>query len=135
MRWSGYGKREDNNMYIDVLGTKYTIEFKSEEEDKFLENCDGYCDKSSKRIVVATEREDSELDDYKSYQKQCIRHEIIHAYLFESGLGNNFKHPMWGHDETMVDWIALQFPKLQRTFEDVEAQMKAMEELDDKSNL
>lgn len=25
----------------------------------------------------------------------------------------------WGHEETMIDWIAIQFPKMLKTFEKV----------------
>lgn len=106
-------------MKVNVLGTEYEIMTISRKEDRFLETCDGYCDKTGKRIVVVTEEDDCELDNFEKYQKQCIRHEIIHAFLFESGLHANFKHEEWGHDETMVDWIACQFPKIMKAFEEV----------------
>lgn len=106
---------------INVLGTEYTVEAKSKQEDKTLEICDGYCDKTSKRIVVATKEESCELDFFEIYQKKVIRHEIIHAFLIESGLHENFKHDQWGHDETTVDWFAVQFPKLLKAFEEADA--------------
>ena len=106
---------------INVLGTEYTIEITPKSEDKFLERCDGYCDKTTKRIVVRAEDETNELDNYSVYLKTMLRHEIIHAFLFESGLHNNFTHPEWGHDETMVDWFAVQFPKLMKAFEEADA--------------
>lgn len=108
-------------MKIDVLGTMYTVIIASEKEDSYLENCDGYCDKTSKKVVVKDKDDDCELDDFDVYKKTCLRHEIIHAFLFESGLHNNFKHDQWGHDEMMVDWIATQFPKLYKAFEDADA--------------
>lgn len=106
---------------INVLGTEYTVEIKSKSEDEFLQKCDGYCDKTSKRIVVTSADKDNELDNFDTYQKKNIRHEIIHAFLFESGLQENFKHEQWGHDETTVDWIAVQFPKLLKAFEEADA--------------
>lgn len=105
---------------IGVLGTAYDIECRDKAEDKNLNECDGYCDKTSKRIVVCKKDENCNLDDFEVYQKKVIRHEIIHAFLFESGLQENFKHDEWGHDETMVDWIAVQFPKLLKAFEAAE---------------
>ena len=87
-------------MKINVLGSEYTISVKSQQEDKALENCDGYCDKTSRRIVVASKDADSNLDDFAVYQKKVIRHEIIHAFLFESGLHENWKHPEWGRSTT-----------------------------------
>lgn len=106
-------------MIVDVLGTKYSIYYKSPSEDKSLKECDGYCDKSAKKIVVTTENID--LEDFQQYQKQCLRHEIVHAFMFESGLGADWEHKPIGHEETTVDWIAFQFPKLLKAFEKVGA--------------
>lgn len=102
---------------VNILGTEYTIEILSAAEDDYLKRCDGYCDKTTKRIVVKEEDDDSELGNFEVYKKVCLRHEIIHAFLFESGLHQNFKHDTWGHDETMIDWVATQFPKLLKVFE------------------
>ena len=88
----------------------------SAKEDSFLNTCDGYCDKTTKRIVVKAEDNANELGNYDVYLKKIKRHEIIHAFLFESGLHENFKHEAWGHEETMIDWIAIQFPKLTAAF-------------------
>lgn len=103
---------------IDVLGTNYTILEKSAEQDKFLNSCDGYCDKTSKKIVIKLVDETNELDDYEVYRRKILRHEIIHAFLFESGLHENFQHKEWGHDETMIDWVAAQFLKLLKAFKE-----------------
>lgn len=111
---------ETNMKKINILGTEYTIEIKKKEADKFLEKCDGYCDKTSHKIVVVSEPEDNELEVFSEYQKKVIRHEIIHAFLFESGLQENFKHDEYGHDETMIDWIAVQFPKMLKVFQEAE---------------
>ena len=37
--------------------------------------------------------------------KKVIRHELVHAFLFESGLSVN----SWADNEEIVDWIAIQF--------------------------
>lgn len=37
---------------ISILGQNYTVEYKTSAEDDCLLECDGYCDKTSKRIVV-----------------------------------------------------------------------------------
>ena len=105
-------------MKVSILGTDYTIQKISRKDDKYLEKCDGYCDKTSKRIVVNIDNE--ELDDFGCYLKKTMRHEIIHAFLYESGLWENFKHDTWGHDETMIDWIAVQFPKILNVFAEVD---------------
>ena len=107
---------------INILGTEYTVEVKAKEEDSFLAKCDGYCDKTIHSIVVKAEDSENELSNYEQYKKKCIRHEIIHAFLYESGLHENFEHPnQFGHDETMIDWVAVQFPKLQKAFKEADA--------------
>ena len=107
---------------INILGTKWTLEIVRQEDDKYLKTADGYADKTLRKIVVCGfPPDDSELGDWEPYVKKCIRHEIIHAYLFESGLHENFQHPEAGHDETYVDWVSVQFPKLMKTFQEVGA--------------
>ena len=106
-------------MKLDVLGTEYEISELSKAEDSMLETCDGYCDKTSKRIVIITKSDECNLDDFEVYRRKILRHEIIHAFLFESGLHENFEHNQWGHDETMIDWVAAQFPKLTKAFKEV----------------
>ena len=106
---------------VNVLGTEYTVSVASKSEDKYLEKCDGYCDKTSKKIVVLSESDDNELENFGEYQKKVVRHEIIHAFLFESGLHENFRHEEWGHDETTIDWFAVQFPKMLKAFKEADA--------------
>lgn len=105
---------------INVLGTVYTIIEASEDEDECLIDSDGYCDKTDKRIVVIQKPPDCNLGNFIVYQKKVIRHEIIHAFLFESGLHESWKHDE-GHDEAYVDWIAVQFPKLLEAFKEADA--------------
>ena len=104
-------------MKINVLGTKYIINERSPEEDKILCGIDGYCDKTTKVICITKKTPDSNLGEWEVYRKKVLRHEIIHAFLFESGLHENFEHKQWGHEETFIDWVAVQFPKMQKAFE------------------
>lgn len=103
---------------INVLGTDYTIEYKERSADKMFSSgaADGYCDSTSKRIVLRKEDEQDNLDNYSVYMKKLTRHEVVHAFMFESGLGSNFQHIEFGQEETMVDWIAYQFPKMLEVF-------------------
>ena len=99
-------------MKIDVLGTEYTVEF----TDLKDEGIDGFCDYTSKHIVIRADNVNN-LEDFKYNQKKQLRHEIVHAFLSESGLQSNFEHcSKFGHEETIVDWIAIQFPKLLNAF-------------------
>lgn len=99
-------------MIVNILGTEWSINEMTEEQDSYLARCDGYADKTSKKIVIKAKDDSNELEDFGVYQKKVMRHEIIHAFLYESGLQENYKKEEWGHDETMVDWFAIQFPKI-----------------------
>ena len=100
---------------INILGTEYTLVEATPEEDERLEpDMDGYCDTSVKLCVVdAMERSDlGEKLNLPEYKKLVIRHELLHAFLHESGLDSC----SWAANEEVVDWISLQFPKLKDLF-------------------
>lgn len=106
-------------MKVNILGTEYTIEERSIEEDALLNNMDGYCDKSIHLIVISKPSPDADLGDFEWYKKKIMRHEITHAFLFESGIAESYQPAkQYGHDETMIDWIAAQFPKMVKAFEE-----------------
>lgn len=107
-------------MKLNILGSEWDIEYRNADEDQILDGRDGYTDPSANLIVIANKRKDDDVLDFKEIQKRCLRHEIIHAFLFESGLGANFEHSQYEHEETMVDWIAIQFPKLQKAFKEAD---------------
>ena len=100
-------------MKINVLGTEYKVCTVSA-------NClpvnDGVCCIYEKKINVRLPAEmleketpeEAKLDRYR----EVLRHEIIHAFLFESGLDD------LGSNEELVDWIAKQFPKMTKAFEE-----------------
>lgn len=109
---------------VDVLGTEYMIYLDVPvDADDVLKDADGYTDKSNHKIVIADRIKESDLDDYVGYRKKVIRHELVHAFLFESGLGANavWKADGEEHPEMMVDWIAAQFPKLIKAYQVVGA--------------
>ena len=101
-------------MTVDVLGEKYSIRQSDKVKDINLETCDGYCDTSIKSIVIGTFQDfPDSIKDLDSYKNKVTRHELIHAFLFESGLSHN----SWAANEEIVDWIANQFPKMLKAFE------------------
>ena len=109
---------------VSVLGTEYSLYLDvSPEDDPLLEDVNGYCDKTVKRIVVADRSNDSDLADWMDYRRSVMRHELIHAFLFESGLGCDSVWHVGGqeHPEQTVDWIARQFPKILKAFQTVGA--------------
>ncbi len=111
-------QKELNKMKINVLGTEYDIEpLEERDETMNLMGCDGYADNSVKEIKVLKIKNDGDVTKQKNpakYQNTVLRHELIHAFLFESGieLGMQF------HSEECVDFFAMQFPKLVKMFEE-----------------
>lgn len=118
MRWKEFGKgKEDNIMEkrILILGTLYKIKYKNLKDADY----DGSCDYTSKTIIIRADNYYN-VGDFQRMQNKQLRHEIIHAFLAESGLQSNFEHSTtWGHEETMVDWIAIQFPKLLAVYKEL----------------
>lgn len=101
---------------INILGTEYKI------KSKKLGNSDmdGQCDYTKKEILI---RKDNFYDvgNFKWLQKKQLRHEIVHAFMAESGLQSNWQHVEGiGHDETTVDWFAIQFPKMLKVFQELD---------------
>ena len=107
-------------MKISVLGSEYEIIQRRVEEDcKLNENIVGYCDPSVRRIVVADANDYvGNYDNMEHARKETLRHEIIHAFINESGLAGCSE---WATNEEMIDWVAIQFPKLLQCFNCAEA--------------
>ena len=54
--------------------------------------------------------------------KQTLRHEIVHAFLGESGLSNNSNSiDAWARNEEVVDWFAIQGPKIYKAWQEAGA--------------
>lgn len=107
------------NKTIYILGTPYTIYFDSPEE-KMPDGADGCMDQSLHVIRIAQFKADKNtIQDMESYKKKVLRHEIIHAFLYESGLRNNSGNVQaWAQSEEITDWIAIQSPKLFQAFKE-----------------
>lgn len=100
-------------MKINILGTEWELVERSESDDANLVNCDGYCDWTKRTMVIEREMNGS-LGDMEKYVKKVKRHEIVHAFLFESGLGDctHNSENGWAKNEEMVDWLATQGLKI-----------------------
>lgn len=113
---------------VSVLGTDYTIRFVEQGQDKYMDdnNLAGYCDAHSHDVVVlilkSTKERAGEPEESLERQQDCtIRHELTHAFLNESGLrwdSYTSKEP-WAVNEEMVDWIAIQSPKIFKLFSEL----------------
>lgn len=98
---------------VNILGTDYTV------VEKPIKDCDGYCEKTTKEIAVAVKEDDCDIGNFEEHRKKVLRHEVIHAYHYESGLAENFENKQYGFSETLVDWFAYQSPKIFKTFEEL----------------
>jgi hypothetical protein len=92
---------------INILGQEYTIKFENTRTDKVLKNCDGECRWYLKEIIIDDELE---LTEHKNH---VIKHEIIHAFLAESGLKE------YREDELIVDWFAWNIGKIKKVIDEV----------------
>lgn len=112
-------------MTVNVLGTPYSITIKQYADDEVFErrSIAGYCNGYTKEIVVC------DMHTYKGWeheteetvtaaQKQTLRHEIVHAFFYESGLMDsaNCYDGAWSGNEELVDWIANQGTKIQKAW-------------------
>ena len=110
---------------VDVLGTKYTIKRVNYGQDEYMErmNYGGLCDTGRKLILVLNLKSTPDWKEEKedvilNMEHTTLRHELIHAFLSESGLDWNSFAPekAWAKNEEMVDWFAIQMPKLMAAF-------------------
>lgn len=111
---------------IKILGTEYTIIQGNREMFQQLNEIDGYTDTSTKTIVVDDMSDvigqiGAKKKPYE-YRKSVIRHEIIHAFMYESGLAESSNESSaWATNEEMIDWFAIQSPKIFEVFKETEA--------------
>lgn len=110
---------------VSILGTEWSIEYRKAKDDRALENLGGYCDNTIKMIVVSKQRKKpkpEECFDLREYERGCLRHEIVHAFMYESGLAHDsFGSEHWAMCEEMVDWIARQHKKIHKAFKEAGA--------------
>jgi len=105
---------------VDVLGTRYNIKSVDRNtDDKRLEGANAYCDYYAKEIVaIKYEETEESFKDIPAFNRKTLRHEIVHAFLAESGLRRSCS---WAENEEVVDWIAIQFPKMLKAFQEANA--------------
>jgi len=110
-----------NQQKINILGTEWIISVENI-SDKFEQRyAEAYTDNSIKKMFIAIR--DAEPDDCENIiniRKQYARHEIIHAFFYECGLGTNTNgDSAWAINEEMVDWWALNFHKVEKVFKEL----------------
>lgn len=103
---------------VHILGTLYKILIIEDGDYRYDKEADGWCDTSVKELLVFNYKQSIDSKrDLVAYQRKVIRHEIIHAFLYESGLDNNsLSGGAWAKNEEMVDWLSIQAPKIFEAF-------------------
>lgn len=111
---------------VSIMGVKYKVYTDVPvTKDKALTGRFGYCAFIDHRIVIADlntiEGWAEESDECRRIQvNTTLRHEVIHAFLAESGLrGSCTSGEPWSLNEEMIDWFALQMPKIVKVFKEL----------------
>lgn len=105
---------------VNILGSMWTVKFEPVSSSPRYEKCNGWCDNSVKECHIGI-RPESDMQQMKmiDFYKSIARHEIIHAFLYESGIvtAASIRTNKWCKDEMMIDWMAAQMPKIYDVFE------------------
>ena len=112
--------------YVNVLGARYEIIRLP--YDKMENGAGGFCDPDLRTIEIL------KLDTIEEWkhesqakrterEKVFLRHEIVHAFLNESGLRDNGAcfDLSWAKNEEMVDWFAIQGEKIYKAWQEAGA--------------
>ena len=109
---------------FSVLGQKWTLIFVDPRKNgsgfEGNRNAKGFCTPIARRIVLKNEEFQYFPEDFTEKDKiralnKTLRHETVHAFLYESGLNRNTFSDAgkpWATNEEMVDWFAIQGPKI-----------------------
>lgn len=112
---------------VNILGTEYDIKIVDYKSEKCFEkrSIDGYCDSYAKRIRIVNMDtypgwEDEPEDTKQACMKETLKHELVHAFLAESGLdASSSVVGAWATNEEMCDWFAIQSPKIFKVFQEL----------------
>lgn len=105
------------NKKINILGTDYTFHEATEPEIiNGMDELDGECRVFDKEIIIRRPAyiaiDIAKEENRKEAVDTVIRHEIIHAVMYESGFAKY-------DDEDLVDYLAKMIPKIEAIFNQV----------------
>lgn len=100
---------------VNILGAQYEVIKQTEKENPKLKDANGLCEPYTRQIIYAEQEAGIDVfDNIEAFNRKTLRHEVIHAFFAESGLTEYME------DEVLVEWIAMQFPKISRTMKELE---------------
>lgn len=113
---------------LNILGTKYNVYDVEPCDERTLDeydcDCLGTTDYTTHEIMIRKsmlDRERVKCACPEVLYKQTLRHEIIHAFFAESGLTGVDEWTGSLYDnEVLVDWLAMQFPKILEAFKEAD---------------
>ena len=88
---------------INILGEEHKVIYE-EETYSNVNKVYGYCDYEKKEIHI---------DKNSNVRNETLKHEIIHAMLYESGIEFGY----YFHNEECVNYFALQLDKINKCVE------------------
>ncbi|MEG1426060.1 MAG: hypothetical protein RSC76_00075 [Oscillospiraceae bacterium] len=113
-------------MKVDILGAVYKVHIVNKFPKRMAQyegEAGGLCNRHNRQIYIKREAcADTTAEGLERCVKETLRHELLHAYLSESGLSANALQydDSWAENEEMVDWLAIQMPKIFKTFQEVD---------------
>ena len=108
---------------VNILGSEWTVRSATEAEEPRLDGVNGFTDWTT-RTICLEKNTIGNIGSIETYMKQVIRHEVVHAFMFESGLGDAFEHKDYGQEETIVDWFAFQMGNIMNVVMDIQNAVK-----------
>jgi len=113
---------------VNILGSKWSIRIQDFDQNPYFKKheADGYSAFATREIVVCNPASHPEEDGdekntyYLNIIKNTMKHEIVHAFLSESGLDTCAfsSRRAWSKNEEMVDWIAIQGQKIYKAWKE-----------------
>lgn len=111
---------------------KYELHRVNTNDVNVQDGVDGRCDSYLKNIYVVNCLErygnpdiEKPFKYYYLHELEILKHEIIHAFLNESGLKHETHSSCtWSQNEEMIDWFAIMFDRIHLTFIEAENFLK-----------
>lgn len=106
------------------MGQEYDLRLLTEKEFPKLVSAkaSGLAELYNKELIINkddTIADKETFDNLREYSNTTVRHEILHAFFHEAGLRDYCK------DEKLIDWLALQIPKISKAIKQFEDNQEA----------